>query len=108
MDERTARLGALLRCKQRTETREARGRAVVELLRGAELNPDAVENIERQKARAQLLNLETIRSNIGRNPAASRKLFEAVIGKDDTLPRRFFRQGEIAARAVGRIVIRMS
>ncbi|MEY9634104.1 V8-like Glu-specific endopeptidase [Bradyrhizobium japonicum] len=108
MDERTVRLGALLRYKQRSQPREARGRAVVELLCGADIDPSAAEPIERQKTRAQLLNLEELRNDIGQDPKASRKLFEAVIEKDDTLPRRFLFQGEAAARPVGRIVIRMS
>jgi endonuclease G len=108
MDERTARLGAFLRYQARTKEREARGRAVVGLVGGADVDPGAAEPLERQRARALLLNREDLTAEIGQTPAASRKLFEAIIGKDDTLPRRFFLQGERAARPVGRLVIQMN
>lgn len=102
MDQLSARV--LLRYVARAKERGARGKAMVDLIRGADIDPSAAEPIERQKSRAQLLNLETLSTQLGTDPSASRKLFEAVIGKDDTLPRRFFLQGERAARPVGRIV----
>ena len=106
MREDITRLGALVRFKQRMAVRQVRGRALIELLRGNDVDPSLIEPLDRQRTRAQLLHLETLSTRIGQDPSASRRLFEAVIGKDDTLPRRFLTYGEEAARAIGLITVR--
>jgi endonuclease G len=107
MDEKAARLGALVRCLSRRKIRNERGLALAELLHGRDIDPTIIETLGRQRARATMLNREDLTTELGQSPAASRKLFEAVIGKDDTLPSRFLTRGEAAAHAVGRITVRL-
>lgn len=104
MNNANATVRAALRVMARRNIRNARCQALREFLRGANINPNTIEPVDRQRNRAKLLHMEGLSTAIGVNPDATRKLYEAVIGKDDTLPRRFLLKGDTAARAVGRIV----
>ncbi|MCJ2181064.1 trypsin-like serine peptidase [Novosphingobium album (ex Hu et al. 2023)] len=105
MDVNNARLCAAVRMVERGPARRARGAALAEFMGGADVDPTLIEPIDRQQARAKLLHMESLGTQIGKTPEASRKLFEAVIGKDDSLPRRFLASGDAAARAVGRVIV---
>ena len=107
MNSTAAKLRAALRVIGRRRIRTARCHALNEFLRGAPVDPNLIESPDRQRNRAKLLHLEGLSASVGEDPNATRKLYEAVIGKDDTLPRRFLRKGDIAARAVGRIVAQL-
>ncbi|MEH6459478.1 trypsin-like serine peptidase [Chitinimonas sp. JJ19] len=104
MDYETAALGATMRCMARKQVRQSRLWGLSELLAGGEPDPRLIESIPRQLERARLLERYDLAPALGVDNNASRKLFEAIIGADDMLPRRFLAQGEAAARAVGRIV----
>lgn len=104
-DSNIVRVEAALRMLARSPIRNTRIELLLMFLAGGQIDSSIIEPIARQQNRAKLLHLESLSGDIGRNPAASRKLFEAVVGKDDTLPRRFLSNGDTAARAVGRIVV---
>jgi endonuclease G len=105
MDEQMCIAAASLRVAARAPIREARLEAVNDLLAGKDVDLSLIDPVERQRTRADLLNLEGSRALIGTAPEESRKIYEAVIGADDTLPRRFLGLGDLAARPVGRIVV---
>jgi endonuclease G, mitochondrial len=104
-NESIVRLEAAIRMLDRSPIRKAKLEFLSALLADEKIDPIRIEPIERQQTRAKLLQLEALSGKVGRNRAASQMLFEAVIGKDDTLPRRFLSRGDEVARAVGRIVV---
>src|SRR5262249_47372859 len=55
--------------------------------------------------RARLLHLEDLAVQLGQDPDASKKLFEAIVVDNDLLPRRFLDLGVAAAKSVGRILV---
>jgi len=99
------RLEAAVRILDRSPSRNARLEALSTFLASGKIDPSRIEPIERQQTRAKLLHLEALSGEIGRNRAASKILFEAVVGNDDTLPRHFLSRGDKAARAIGRMVV---
>jgi endonuclease G, mitochondrial len=102
-------LAAAIRCRARRDARHARVSALAKLLLGSEVDPAAIEPVARQVQRARLLKREDlVIAGVGQDAATSKKLFEALIGPDDLLPRRFLDLGAAAARAVGRVVARIS
>lgn len=101
-------LCAALRVASRAPARQVRNEALRLLLSGEDVPPQLIEAPERQRCRAELLHLDIPAGKIGQDAAPTRKLYEAVIGRNDTLPRRFLAEGDKAARAIGRIVVQQA
>jgi hypothetical protein len=70
-----------------------RGLALAKLLVEAMLTLRQSSRSDVRWKRARLLNREDLVEDLGQNTGASKKLFEAIIGVDDTLPRRFLTLG---------------
>lgn len=85
--------------------RALRSLALQALLRGEAVPEGWIDTPQRLRQRAALLQLPL--AGLQPDPVATRQLYEAVIGQDDTLPRRFLLQAEQAARAVGRMVVQV-
>jgi len=96
------------RVRSRTGIRRCRGLALAALLDGRDVDPALIDAPERQAERARLLGRDDIVAEVGHDVQASQKLFEAVVGTDDRVPRRFLAEGERAARPVGRIAVAAS
>jgi endonuclease G len=99
---------AASRVQQRREIRRLRALALAALLSGNDIDPSLIDSPSRQKERAQLLGPAQTSSSPAGGDTEPRKLYEAIIGTDDRLPRRFLMEGEMAARPVGRIAVPQS
>lgn len=104
MDRLSVARAARERLSARRPERARHGRSLEQLLKGSVVQPTAVEPLDRQRERARRLGRMDLLPRLGRDNAATRELFELVIGNDDSLPRKFLELGSRAARSVGRIV----
>ncbi|MEU1527122.1 serine protease [Nocardia rhamnosiphila] len=96
------------RFENRNDLRSERLGALGSLLAGADVDPRRVEPLGRQLERARLLHRSDLSREIDGGPTVSRKVFEAVIGRDDRLPRNFLADGATATNAVCRVVSLMA
>jgi endonuclease G len=93
-----------VRFSERRSQRSSKLSSLDALMQGHDVDPEMIEPLNRQLERAVLLNRSDLASGITGNPSGSRKVFEAVINSDDSLPRQFFENGEKAGNAVCRVI----
>lgn len=90
------------RFQERGKERQGRLGSLLSLLSGAPLDPSVIEPVARQHERARLL----AQASRVRPPADlrnGRRILEAVVGRDDRLPRSFLKDGNRTADAVCRV-----
>lgn len=74
------------------------------MLAGKNVDARRVESLDRQAARAMLMSRADLTWEVEESAGSSRKIFEAVVGRNDRLPCSFLPDGAKAANAVCRVI----
>mgnify|MGYP003663040401 CR=1 FL=1 len=90
------------RFQKRASQRQERLSTLSSLISGAAVDPNSIETVERRQERARLLTQASPPSP-GKDFDNGRHILEAVVGRDDRLPRNFLTLGGRTADAICRV-----